>query len=189
MFGSLNSLREQPSVFSFNYAGGVVSDGAGWAYDIRGAFLDQFSAQPNYANLTEINLISGVAYGATLLANMALGLADDSYRQRYGVVGRVLSNFGAWREAEGNRRVWAEAAAWFAAVTPPVITQPDPAQPPANGGQEPGSSQSPPVIYTSAPPAGTPPANTGGSDAGLATVPTLLVVALVAGAALFIGRG
>ncbi len=109
---------------NFTYGSGVASGSNGWSYSIRARFDSQMAAQPQY---------KGIVDGYIHLANMAIGLADDDYRSKYGVMpGTNLSEFGQW--IDGNRQaVYNEAQGWFTYVpsttppttgtTPPTTTQ------------------------------------------------------------------
>jgi len=113
---------------NFSYSNGNVSASNGWSYSIRGAFDYQYQNQPQYKTIAD---------GYRYLANMAIGIADDDYRAKYGVMpGTNLSEFGQW--IDGNRQaVYSEAQGWFTYVPspiPPVQQPPTTTQPPAGGG-------------------------------------------------------
>jgi hypothetical protein len=84
-----------------------------------------------------------IADGHRYLANMAIGLADDDYRSKFGVIpGTNLSEFGQW--IDSNREsVYSDAQSWFTYI-PPTTTQPPitttPPTTPAAGG---GTTQTP----------------------------------------------
>jgi hypothetical protein len=110
------------SAMNFSYSNGNVSASNGWSYSIRGAFDYQYQNQPQYKTLAD---------GYRYLANMAIGIADDDYRAKYGVMpGTNQSEFGQW--IDGNRQaVYNEAQGWFTYV---------PAQQPPSSGSGGGSS-------------------------------------------------
>lgn len=89
---------------NFNYSAGTASASNGWSYNIRARFDSQLSAQPQYRTLAD---------GWRYIANMAIGLADDDYRAKFGVMpGTNLSEFGQW--IDNNRQaVYNEAQGWF----------------------------------------------------------------------------
>lgn len=94
---------------NFSYSSGTVSGSNGWTYSIRARFDSQMTAQPQYGGITD---------GWRYIANMAIGLADDDYRAKFGVMpGTNLSEFGQW--IDGNRQaVYNEAQGWFTYVPP-----------------------------------------------------------------------
>lgn len=123
---------------TFSYSNGIVSASNGWSYSIRARFDSQLAGQPQYA---------GIVDGYRHLANMAIGLADDDYRARFGTMpGTNLSEFGAW--IDNNRSaVHTDAQGWFTYI-PPVQ------EPPTTGGGG-GSAGT-----------GNPPGGNGGGDTG-----------------------
>jgi hypothetical protein len=117
---------------TFSYSGGTTSSSNGWSYNIKAAFDNQLALQPQYRGLTNIYLTSGTPEGSYYLANMAIGLADDDYRSKFGVIqGTNLSEFGQW--VDSNRQaIWNDAAGWFLAV-PYTSTAGGNETPPSNG--------------------------------------------------------
>lgn len=89
---------------NFNYSAGTVSASNGWTYSIRARFDSQLAVQPQYRTLAD---------GWRYVANMAIGLADDDYRAKFGVMpGTNLSEFGQW--IDNNRQaVYNDAQGWF----------------------------------------------------------------------------
>lgn len=100
---------------TFSYSGGTASASNGWSYSIKAAFLSQQSLQPQYKTLTQPQITAGgIPQGAYFLANMAIGVADDDYRAKYGTIpGTNLSEFGQWVD-ENRQPIWNDAAGWFA---------------------------------------------------------------------------
>ena len=166
---------------TFNYSSGMASASNGWAYNIRGAFDSQLNLQPQYRTLVD---------GYRYVANMAIGLADDDYRARYGVMpGTNQSEFGQWIDMNRNA-VYVDAQTWFSYVQPPVVTQPPivtqppvvypPTTPPTNGG---GNSP-----FPGTPGSGTPPTQSTTEDGFFASVGTLGIIAAIAFVLLMVGK-
>ncbi len=118
MFRGLGSVN-------FTYGGGVATGSNGWSFSIRSRFDSQLASQPQY---------KGILDGWKYVANMAIGLADDDYRSKYGVIpGTNLSEFGQW--IDGNRQaVYNEAQGWFTYVPPTTTQPPTTTTPPPSGG-------------------------------------------------------
>lgn len=100
-----------PSILPFVYDGsdGSVASSEGWVYSIRDAALRQLELQPQYRSLLGQGWIGNpsVSMCAYYMANMAVGLADGSYRQSTnvhdiigndGTVRPVMSAFAAFIE-------------------------------------------------------------------------------------------
>lgn len=102
---------------TFSYSNGVASASSGWSYNIRAAFNSQLSAQPQYKTLTQPQMTAGgIPQGAYYVANMAIGLADDDYRAKFGVMsGTNLSEFGQWID-QNRQPIWNDSAGWFSAA-------------------------------------------------------------------------
>jgi len=99
-----------PTLFAYESDGVVTSNAlGGWDYSLREAALRQLELQPQYRSLLGSGWIGNpsVSLCAYHMTNMAIGLADGSYREAYNTPdtetpdGRVLpsmSEFAKWVE-------------------------------------------------------------------------------------------
>ena len=119
-------VKEQcdPITPPFTYDDGVVSSNEGWEYSIKAAVLRQLELQPQYRSLLGQGWIGNpsVSLCSYYIANMAVGLADGSYRQAtnvHDIVGNdgfthpVMSNFAAFIE-DYRPMIYVDVERWIA---------------------------------------------------------------------------